>query len=111
MKLCSKSVLFVTVLSSTVVAGEYLSPIENVEVFISDASTLSVQNLSTEQVEIDLYGELFSLAPASGLQYECSGYDSLELIIKNNEHEYFEVPCQSRIVINATFANQLQQGE
>lgn len=111
MKLCSKSVLFAAVLSSAVVAGEYFSPIENVEVFISEASTLSIQNLSAEQVDIYLLGELFSLVPGSGLQYECSAYYSLELIIKNNEYEYFEVPCQSRIVINASFINQLKQGE
>lgn len=111
MKLSSKSVLILGLLSSAVIASEYSSPVENVEVFKTKSSTLSIQNLSNEKVEVDLYGETFNLSPASGIQFECSGYEHLELQIKNNDHEYFEIPCQSRVVITESFTNQYAQGE
>jgi hypothetical protein len=82
MKLSSKSVLILGLLSSAVIASEYSSPVENVEVYSTELSTLSIQNLSSEKIEIDLYGETFNLTPASGVQFECSGYDNLELQIK-----------------------------
>ncbi len=111
MKLSSKSVLILGLLSSAVIANEYSSPVENVEVYKTELSTLSIQNLSNEKIEVDLYGETFNLTPASGVQFECSGYDNLELQIKNNDHEYFEVPCKSRVVITESFTNQYAQGE
>lgn len=111
MKICSKSALILGLLSSAVIANEYSSPIKNVEVYKTDLSTLSIQNLSNEKVAIDLYGEAFSLSPASGIQFECLGYDYLELQIKNNDHEYFEVPCKSRVVFTESFNNQYEQGE
>ena len=111
MKLSSKSVLILGLLSSAVIANEYSSPIKNVEVYKTELSTLSVQNLSSEKIEIDLYGKTFNLPPASGVKFECSGYENLELQIKNNDHEYFEVPCKSRVVITESFTNQYIQGE
>ncbi len=114
MKLSSKSVLILGLLSSAVIANEYSSPVENVEVYkteLSTLSTLSIQNLSNEKVKIDIYGEVFNLTPASGVKFECSGYANLELQIKNNDHGYFEVPCKSRVVISELFTNQYVQGE
>jgi hypothetical protein len=111
MKLSSKSVLILGLLSSAVIANEYSPPIENVEVYKTELSTFSIQNLSNEEVEIDLYGETFNLTSASGVQFECSGYENLELQIKNNDHGYFEVPCKSRVVITESFTNQYVQGE
>ncbi|WP_426369458.1 hypothetical protein [Pseudocolwellia sp. HL-MZ7] len=111
MKLSSKAALMLTLLSTAVIASEYSSPVENVEVYKTEFSTLSIQNLSNEKIEIDLYGQNFNLTPASGVQFECSGYDNLELQIKNNDHEYFEVPCKSRVVITELFTNQFMQGE
>ncbi|MHA2937055.1 hypothetical protein ACXJY6_02045 [Vibrio sp. RC27] len=111
MKLSSKLALTLGLLSSTVIASEYNSPVDNVEVYKTKLSTLSIQNLSNEKIEIDLYGETFNLTPASGIKFECSGYESLELQIKNNDHDYFEVPCKSRVVITESFTNQYAQGE
>ena len=111
MKLSTKSALILGLLSSAAIASEYTAPIENIEVYKTELSTLSIQNLSSEKVEIDLYGETFSLSPASGVQFECSGYEHLELQIKNKDHDYFEIPCQSRVVITESFTNQYVQGE
>ena len=111
MKLSSKSVLILGLLSTAVIASEYSSPVKNVEVYKTELLTLSIQNLSSEKIEIDLYGENFNLDPASGIKFECSGYEKLELQIKNNDHEYFEVPCKSRVVITESFTNQYVQGE
>lgn len=111
MKLYSKSVFLLGLLSSSVIASEYLSPVENIQVFFTESSTLSIQNFSDERVEIDLYGETFNLAPASGLQFECQGYESLELQVKNINHDFFEIPCQSQVVIAESFTNEVAQGE
>ena len=111
MKISSKSVLILGLLSSAVVANEYHSPVENVEVYKTELSTLSIHNLSHEKIEIDLYGETVNLPPASGVQFECLGYSNLELQIKNNDHEFFEVPCSSRVVFTESFYNQYTQGE
>lgn len=111
MKLSSKSALILGLLSSAVIANEHSSPVENVEIYKTELSTLSIQNLSNEKVEINLYGEVYNLTPASGVKFECSGYENLELQIKNNDHEYFEVPCKSRVVITESFTSQNVQGE
>ena len=111
MKLSRKSALILGLLSTAVFANEYNSPLENVEVYKTELSTLSIQNLSSEKIEIDLNGENFNLDPASGVKFECSGYEKLELQIKNNDHEYIEVPCKSRLVFTESFTNQYAKGE
>ncbi|MGR5461269.1 hypothetical protein [Vibrio alfacsensis] len=111
MKLSSKFFLISGLLSTAVSAIEYSIPLENIEVYKTELSTLSIQNLSSEKIEIDLYGENFKLAPASGVKLECSGYEELELQVKNNDHEYFEVACKSRVVFTESFTNQYAQGE
>jgi len=111
MKINSKLVLILGLLSSAVIANEYSSPIENVKVYKTELSTLSIQNLSSEKVKIDIYGENFNLDPASGVKFECSGYEKLEIKIENNDHEYFEALCKSRVVITELFTNQYVQGE
>lgn len=111
MKLSRKSALILGLLSTAVIASEYTSPVKNVEVYKTELSTLSIQNLSSEEIEIDLYGEVFNLTPASGVKFECAGYTYLEIQIKNNDHEYFEIPCKSRLVITELFSNQYVKGE
>lgn len=111
MKLSNKAALILGLLSSAVIANEHNLPINNVEVKNTELSTLSIQNLSSEVIEIDLYGESFSLNQASGIQFECAGYNALELKIKNNVHDYFEIPCNSRVVFTESFTNQFKQGE
>jgi len=111
MKFNCKSILILGFLSSNLTANEYTSPLENVDVFNSELSTLSIQNLSAEKVEVELYGEDFVLSPESGLKFECSSYKNIELQFKYNDHEYFEVPCQSQVVISELFMNQYAQGE
>lgn len=110
MKLSYKSALFFGLLSSAVMASEPLSLIQNIDTFKTELSTLSIQNISSEKIEIDIYGETVSLLPASGIKFECSGYENIALQIKNNDHDFFEVPCQSRVVINESFKNQYSNG-
>ena len=111
MKLNSKLALFLGVLSFSVISSEHISPLENVNVFKTELSNLSIQNISSENIEVDLYGETFDLAPASGLRFECAGYKIIELQIKKNDHDFFEVPCNSRIVFTESFNNQFVTGE
>ena len=110
MKLSSKSVLTFGLLSFAVIGNEYSSPIENVTVYKTELSTLSIQNFSRENVEVDLYGEKFTLTPASGIQFECSSYENIELQVKNNVHDYFEIPCSSRVIFTELFSNQYPKG-
>ncbi|CAI89300.1 MULTISPECIES: hypothetical protein [Pseudoalteromonas] len=86
-------------------AGDLPSPIKNVDVYHTDSNYLSIQNLSIDTVKIDIYGEIFTVLPASGVSFECNSYYSLELLFKNNVHDFFEVPCQSRVVINERYQN------
>jgi hypothetical protein len=111
MKYYSKWTLILALLSSTVIANDYLSPVDNIGVYKTKLSALSIQNFSSEHVEIDIYGESFNLSPASGLQFDCAGYERLALQIKNNDHNFFEVPCSSRVVIDELFVNQYSAGE
>ena len=111
MKRFSKSMLVLCLLSPTVFSTEYLSPVQNIQVTLTDSAALSIQNFSSEQVVFDIYGETIKLVPASGIQFECLGYETLELQIKNIDHDYFEIPCQSRVVIGESFTTELAQGE
>jgi hypothetical protein len=98
--------LILTLLSSTAIANEYSSPVNNINIYSTDLTTLAIQNLSKEVVEIDIHGNTFYLVPASGAQLNCSSYEQLELQIKHNDHPYFQVPCNSRVIINEFFTNQ-----
>ena len=100
-----------TLLSSVVIANEYTSPIDNINVYSTELTTLTIQNFSSAVVEIDIHGNIFNLAPASGAQVNCSGYEQLELKMRHNDHEYFQVPCNSRVVISELFSNQYSKGE
>ena len=100
-----------TLLSSVVIASEYTSPVDNINVYSTELTTLAIQNFSNGVVEIDIHGKIFNLAPASGAQLNCSGYKQLELQVRHNDHEYFQVPCNSRVVINESFTNQYAKGE
>lgn len=106
MYLYSILALPLALLSSVVIAKEYISPIANINVYSTELTTLAIQNFSNEVVEIDIHGKIFNLAPASGAQFNCSGYKQLELLIRHNDHEYFQVPCNSRVVISESFTNQ-----
>ena len=105
MKFGSKIALIIGLTSSIVFASEYNSPLDNVAVFDSELDTLSIQNFSSEKVEIDIYGELVDLPPASGVRFECENYENLELQIMGNNHDYFEVPCKSRVEFTESFRN------
>ncbi|MGF1878437.1 hypothetical protein L4D77_24520 [Photobacterium frigidiphilum] len=94
------------IISSCVFASENSMPIDGVTVSLTEYPTLSVQNRSKNVVQIDIYGDEFSLLPASGLTFECAGYPYLEIQVQGMVHDYFEVPCQSRIVFGDTFNNQ-----
>jgi len=91
--------------SSVTIAADFPSSISNVDVFKTDSAKLSIQNLSQETVNIDVYGEVFELVPSSGLSFECAAYSDLELLFKDTVHDFFEVPCKSRVVINEHYQN------
>ncbi|GLP95150.1 hypothetical protein [Paraferrimonas sedimenticola] len=67
-------------------------------------ATLSIQNFSNNEIKVDIYGDLLVLPPASGVTYECLGYAYLELQLIGVEHDFFEVPCQSRVQIQESFS-------
>lgn len=102
-----KSLLTIGFLASFALnAAQLPSPIENVDVYETHSKYLSIHNLSQTTAKIDIYGTIFEIKPASGVSYECESYEKLELSFKYNNHGYFEVPCQSRILINENFKNQ-----
>ncbi len=93
-------------------SNELNLPLNNINLFETNSATLSIQNLSNEMIELDIYGEALELAPTSGLLLNCSGYSYLDVQVKHNDHDYFEVPCNSHLVFNDSFSNQYkQQGE
>ncbi len=109
MKLSNSLLLILGVSSFATVANEYHSPLADVVVMRSTQSQLSIQNVSNETVTLDIYGDIFTLKPTSGLQYQCAGYDYLELQVKNNQHDYFEVPCQSEVIFGEQFNHQFDK--
>ncbi|GAD80762.1 hypothetical protein [Vibrio ezurae] len=111
MKFTGKVAFIFAVISCAAFANDIEAPLDGVEVVTTQLPTLSIQNISNETVAIDIYGETLKLAPTSGIQYECKGYHDLELRVLNNDHDYFEVPCQSKVVFTELFKNQRQQGE
>lgn len=88
------------------VAEEIITPIPNVEVHSTKSNKLSIQNLSYETIKIDIYGKELNLQPASGVTFQCEGYKYLEILFSDLVHDYFEVPCQSQVVINESFESQ-----
>tara|TARA_Y100000588_G_scaffold253945_1_gene268465 strand:- start:842 stop:1177 length:336 start_codon:yes stop_codon:yes gene_type:complete len=111
MKFGHKSALFLGLLSSSVLANDHISPLENVGVFETEEPMLSIRNYSDETVVIDIHGDNFQLTSGVNLLFNCSGYEFLQLEITNNDHEFFEVPCSSRVEFNESFKNQRTQGE
>ncbi len=103
-KLAFFSALFI---STTALATSLHSPIENIDVVKSNADHLSVQNLSNETVKINIFGDEVELGAGTGAAFSCKGYDELELIIGDGIHDFFEVPCQSKVTINEAFENSL----
>lgn len=84
------------------------TPLVNVLVTETKSVQLSILNQSSEVIELDIYGEALSLVPASGLFYNCTGYNSLEITVLNNSHDFFEVPCSSKITFKPNFTNQFK---
>ena len=83
-----------------------ITALDGVTLSLIEEQTLSIQNSASETVKIDIHGDEFSLMPASGLTLDCGGYSFFEIKIQGLDHDYFEVPCQSRVVFNETFNNQ-----
>lgn len=81
-------------------------PLDNIKVYNTESSTLSIQNFSHEVIEFEIYGEAFSLSPASGMKYNCLSYDQLAIKVINNDHSYFEVACNAKLVFENLFTNQ-----
>ncbi|MCG9697620.1 hypothetical protein [Shewanella sp. Isolate11] len=78
-------------------------PIENISLINTESDTLSVQNFSGSSFTIDIYGKEFDIKPSSGLSFQCEGHTYLEILVKNMIHDYFEVPCNSRVIFEKNF--------
>jgi len=87
-------------ISSVAVSGEIEYPLGNVSVSNTESDYLSIQNMSGKDVDVDIYGEIFHMKPASGVVFNCGSYSHLELKFINISHDYFEVHCRSKVVIN-----------
>lgn len=111
MKFTRNVALVLGLISSTALANEIVSPLGAVQVTPTESSTLSIQNLSAAAISLVIYDDTVELQPASGIQYECKGYAQLELQIQQHEHDYFEVPCQSKVVFTEAFHSNARQGK
>ena len=87
----------------TAIAQDARPPLENVSVISTDLTTLSVQNFSGSPITIDIYGKESDIRPSSGLSFQCEGYTHLEILVKDMIHDYFEVPCNSRVIFEENF--------
>lgn len=103
MKLRCSTTLFLGLLSINSFAQSIPSPIAAVSVNKIESTSLSIQNLSTTTAVIDIYGQEFEIASLSGLSFKCDGYSHLQIVVKHIEHDYFEVPCNSRVVFEKEF--------
>jgi len=103
--------LVLALFSSSILANEVTSPIDNIHVYNTEQTSLVIYNFSSELVEIDIHGDILSLPPTSGAQFNCLSHTEVELRIEYNEHGFFQVPCSSRVVIDEAFTNQYSQGE
>lgn len=107
MKLNKIVLLSTLLLSTAALANSLSSPVKNIDVVKTTASHLSVQNLSDETVNVNIFGDEVKLSSGTGAAFDCKGYDELELVIGNGLHDFFEVPCQSKVIINESFKNSL----
>ncbi len=96
--------LFLGMLSLNSFAGNIEAPIDGVSVFDTVNHSLSIQNMSSEVVGVDIFGEEFLIYPLSGVNFDCAGYKYLEVKVKNTVHDYLEVQCNSRVVFNPEFS-------
>lgn len=110
MKRFNQLAIALALISSGVIASDYSLPLENINVLDTESPSLSMHNLSNEIIELDVYGKQIILPPTSGVQFNCESNQTLELQVKGNDHSYFEVPCQSRVVFDALFTNQYSEG-
>ena len=94
-------------ISSGVMSAILSSPIDGVSVNATENSVLSIQNLSSRIVKVDIYGEKLTILPISGVLFNCSNLNTLELILDGMVYDYFEVPCKSRVIINDSFQPQI----
>lgn len=90
-------------LSLNAIAQEASLPIKNISLIDTTSDTLSVQNFADFPVVIDIYGKEFDIQPSSGLSFQCEGYTHLEIQVKDMIHDYFEVPCNSRVIFEENF--------
>lgn len=101
----TKLALALILLTSSIIANDYKSSITNIEVSKSNEKSLYIQNLSTENVEIDIQGNILNLKPSSGLIYECSDNETFLIGFQNKSYDFIEVQCKSNILINKSYIN------
>ena len=90
-------------------AEERSSSIPFITVHQTEVKTLLLHNFSNEEVSISIYGEILLLPPASGSQFNCQGYSDIAVEFLRIEHDFFEIPCNSRMVIEASFTQQYSE--
>lgn len=98
-----RTALFFGLISLNVAAQDVFPPIENVSVSSTDSNTLAVHNFSASSVFIDIYGNKFEISASSGLSFQCEGYQQLEIQVQDLNHDYFETPCNSRVIFDENF--------
>lgn len=97
------SLLSLCCVLSTHAFSQNESPLPGVEYSSSDNTTLSVHNLSSDEITIDIYGKNFILQSGSGLAFECESQPYVEIQVKGMVHDYFEVSCPSRVTFTEAF--------
>ncbi|MFY8273069.1 hypothetical protein AAEU32_02945 [Pseudoalteromonas sp. SSDWG2] len=95
------------IMSASVFAANPASQIEHITVTNTDLENLSIQNYSPELIKLSIHGVNHTLVSFSGLSSKCDGYLELEIIFENIEHEYFVVPCNSRVVISENYRSEV----
>ncbi len=85
--------------------AENIISTKQVSIYQTDLPTLSIHNLSPEEVTLDLSGQTVSIPSSSGVKLDCLGYNNLGLQFQNETQDYMDVECSSRIIINESFRN------
>ncbi len=95
----------ILLLALNLMANDYKNSMPNIKVSKSNESTLSIQNLSNENLEIDILGNILNLKPTSGLIFACSNNETFLIGFKTKSYNFIEVQCKSNILINESHVN------
>ena len=98
-----KLILCLSFLSSLTYANEQKSPVENISINQNNVNNFTIQNLSSVVFKVTIFSDDFNIKPNSGLIFECSDFHYVSLDIKEINHDFFEVPCQTTLVVEEDY--------